>query len=199
MREMDEKKRTFPRRLSECTESAFGEVDDRYRNALIRLVEARMGKRFQAREDYEDVVQSALFSAYRFLKERPRSDRFDHSGAVWAWLLQKTCWKALQHIEYHGRGPRNLGAERSFTDLGNFLRGRGAPDEAVIVADLFEQLTEGLPDPYPAIAALLYLGHNERQIGEILGYSRGYVRNKIKRLRERLARLLEERSKQWVT
>ena len=70
----------FTARINRNSESAAAELDHRYRQRLCALVAREMGERFRAREDPEDVVQSALRSFFRGAARQ--RFQIDHSGML---------------------------------------------------------------------------------------------------------------------
>ena len=178
-------------RLNRGSDSAFHQLDEQYREQLCGLVRREMGRRFAAREDPEDVVQSVFRSFFRGVDVK--KFRIDHSGGLWRLLEKIAIRKILKHAEYHRMEKRHPGAE--VRGGGDQLRARDpTPQEAAQVADLVETALDGLEPPDPEIFRLRLQGYTEAKIAESVGCARGAVRYKLGRIRQRLAKLLAEGS-----
>ena len=62
------------------------------------------------------------------------------------------------------------------------------------IAEIVEIVLEGLDSPYPEILQLRLQGHTETQIADRLNCGREAVRYKLKRIRQRLAKMLGQDS-----
>ena len=163
------------------------DIDRRFRERLCRLVEREIGRRFTAREDPEDVVQSALRSFFRGIKER----RFhiDHSGALWRLLETITRRKILKHVEYHTAEKRHPEVEAPLR--GELFPNRDpTPEEAAQMTDLVQKVLAGLDSPYPEILRMRLEGHSDSAIAARIGFTRAAVRARRERIRARLEKLL---------
>lgn len=138
-------------------------------------------------------------------------------------LLQKIARrKILKHIEYHLRDKRTPERERYEMDdlladkppgagearlLGDVLEAvlaRLDPLEPEVlrlqlfgyrIAEIVEIVIEGLDSPYPEILYLRLQGQTETQIADKLGCGREAVRYKLRRIQQRLAKMLSGDSK----
>jgi RNA polymerase sigma factor (sigma-70 family) len=184
---MSDAPKDFLLRLNDGRESAFEDFDRRYRRQLCALVEKEMGKRFAAREDPEDAAQSAMASFCRGVKEK----RFhiDQSSKLWGLLATITCHKILKHIEYHDAGKRRPGDEvRPEGDV--FHSREPSPEEAAHVANVIEQVVQGLRDPDPEIFRLRLEGYTRKEIAKKFDMTEANVKCRLDRIRDRLGKLL---------
>jgi RNA polymerase sigma factor (sigma-70 family) len=179
--------KNFFLRLNEGRESAMDDLDRRYRQQLCALVEREMGKRFAAREDPEDAVQSAMASFCRGVREQ----RFviDSGGKLWGLLATIARHKMLKHIEAHDSGKRSPDKEE--VRAGNILpSGEPSVEDALYVAEVIEKAMYGLKPPDPQIFRLRLEGFTRQEIAEQLGLTEASVKTRLERIRERLNRCM---------
>ena len=148
-----------------------------------------MNLRFRRKEDPEDVVQSAFRTFYR--RNAQGEFHIDSSVEMWRLLETITRHKLLKHVEKLGAGKRD--PKREEYPEGDRLQGQiPTPEEAAIAADLMEQSLAGLDETYVQVLHRRLQNCSEEEIAAKLGYSRFLVRSKLKRIRDRLVRLLAE-------
>ena len=178
--------KNIPARLKAGADSAAADLDEQYRAKLCRLVEREMNRRFRRKEDPEDVVQSAFRTFYR--RNAKGEFRIDSSVDLWRLLEKITRRKILKHVEKLGAGKRD--PKREEHPEGDELRGQApTPEEAAIAADLVEKATAGLDETYMEILHMRLQNYTEEEIAAKLGCTRAFVRNKLKRIRDRLEKL----------
>src|SRR5262245_57011648 len=124
------------------SESAAGELFDRYCEQLMRLARRRIGQRMASRVDPEDVIQSA----FRTFFVRVRNDEFTFDGEndLFKLLVRLTVNKALRQIAYHRAAKRDPGKEagQGSTDhdvLAGLVAHEPSPEVAVAVVEEFER------------------------------------------------------------
>jgi len=174
-------------RLNDGRESAIEDLDRHYRQQLCSLVEREMGQRFAAREDPEDVTQSAMASFCRGLKDK----RFqvDQAGKLWGLLATITRHKMLHHIEHEGTGGRT--PDREAGAAGDWIPNREPlPEDAAHLADVIEQVIEGLAPPDPEIFRMRLEGHTRAEIAKKFDMTQAAVRTKLDRVKARIRKLL---------
>lgn len=176
----------FYARLNAGRESAAEEVDRLFRERLCLLVEREMGKRFQARESAEDAVQSAFRSFYRGIDEE--RFRIDTQGGLWRLLEKITKRKILKHVEYHDAKKRCPSSEELAEEV-RFTAYDPRPEEAASVADLIDNLLDGLDEHAIEVFRLRFQGCTRAEIAKRMGCTETAVRGAIERLRDRLWRL----------
>ena len=207
----------FLEKLAAGTESAAYELDCRYRSRLCALVAREMDRRFRRREDPEDVVQSVCRTFFR--RAAKGEFQVENLDCLWALLKKITRRKILKHVAKHRAKGRDIDKEEYADDaqlpgraptmqearlLGDVLEivlaGLEPPEPEILrlqlygytIAEILEIVLGGLDSPYPEILQLRLQGHTETQIATTLGCGREAVRYKLKRLRERLSKMLEE-------
>ncbi len=211
----DDSRDSLPDRIVEGADSAWLDVDRAFRQRLCGLVEREMNKRYQSREDAEDIVQSVFRTFFRRATEG--EFQFEHVGALWKLLQTLARRKILKHVEYHEAEKRSPGKEQAFEgdlpeqraptareaqllgDALDLVLQNVSQTEASIfrlqlngyqIWEIVTRILENLEPPYPEILALRLQGHTEQQIAEKLGIGREAVRYKLRRIQERLAKLL---------
>ncbi len=209
----------FHQRVLAGSESAAGDLDRRFRQRLCALVEREMNERFRRREDPEDIVQSVFRTFFR--RAAKGEFQVEHSGALWKLLQHITRRKILKHAEYHLRHRRTPERERYEMDdlladrppgarearlLGDVLEAvlaRLEPLEPEIlrlqlfgysIAEIVEIVIEGLDSPYAEILHLRLQGQTETQIADRIGCGREAIRYKLRRIQQRLAKMLGQDS-----
>jgi RNA polymerase sigma factor (sigma-70 family) len=172
--------RDFHARLNEGTESAAEELDLRYRQLLCELAGRELGRRFAAREDPEDVVQSAMASFYRGVKEK--RFQIDHSGALWRLLETITRNKVRKHVEHHRTIKRDMTKEVHSDGIAVPSKEPTA-EEAVCAADLIEQIIKGLTPADAEMFRLRLEGHTIPEIAKHFGVTEAAIRCKLEWVR----------------
>jgi len=195
------------------------EVDPRYRERLCALVEREMDTRYRRREDPEDVVQSVLRTFFR--RAEKGEFHLEHPGALWRLLQTIARHKLLDHIAYHRAQKRTPDAESQRDEaalpareptaneariLGDALEivlaDSGAIDSQIFtlqlngysISEIIEIVTQGLGSKELKIFQLRLQGHTETKIADQLDCARAGVHWKLKRIQDRLSRLLTEDS-----
>lgn len=167
------------------SQSAAGELFDRYCEKLMRLAQRRIGQRMASRVDPEDVIQSA----FRTFFVRVRNDEFTFDGEndLFKLLVRLTVNKALRQIAHHRAAKRDphreagQGADDSDI-LAGVMAHEPSPDVEVAVLDEFERFLSQLPDFERKVLELKLQGNTTTEIAEALG---SYDR-KIRRVLERI-------------
>jgi RNA polymerase sigma-70 factor, ECF subfamily len=206
-------------RVADGTQSVYAELDRQYRKKLCALIKHKLDIRYQARLDPEDVYQSVLRTFFRHNAQG--EFHFEHDGALWKLLQEIARKKVLKAAEYHGAAMRSPDREEYAADdqlaqpeltrrqaellahaLADVLDDRRRPLEASLfpllingyrIEEIVQIVLAELPPKYAKILQWRLEGCTEEQIAEKLGCLRGEVRYKLRRIVERLARLLAER------
>jgi RNA polymerase sigma-70 factor (ECF subfamily) len=168
------------------SESAAGELFDRYCEKLMRLARRRIGQRMASRVDPEDVIQSA----FRTFFVRVRNDEFTFEGEndLFKLLVRLTVNKALRQIAYHRAAKRDPGKEAAQGNadhdiLAGLVAHEPSPEVAVALVEEFERFLSQLPEFERKVLELKLQGNTTTEIAESLG---SYDR-KIRRVLERIA------------
>ena len=157
------------------SESAAGELFDRYCEKLMRLARRRIGQRMASRVDPEDVIQSA----FRTFFVRVRNDEFTFDGEndLFKLLVRLTVNKALRQIAHHRAAKRDphreagQGADDSDV-LAGVMAHEPSPDVEVAVLDEFERFLSKLPDFERKVLELKLHGNSTTEIAEAAGFLR---------------------------
>ncbi len=146
-----------------------------------------------AREDGEDVVQSAFRTFFRRLA-RGEFD-IDNSTRLWRLLVRITLLKARAKARYHTAGPRDVRAEvaRDSRVPGREPVAREpGPDEAVAFVDLIEELLRGRPDVFREVLERRLQGQRKTVIARDLNLTRKNVDAILRQLERRLTGFVED-------
>jgi len=158
---------------------AFGELVERYRNAVYGLCYARVGDFEQAR----DLAQDSFVSAYRALGQLREPERFP------AWLrtiADNICKAALRRRQ----SPEESLEEKALPAAGDVA-------EEVSVRLAVQAALRSLPEDNRLVVSLFYVnGYTCDEIGEFLSVPASTVKGRLRagraRLRRRLAPLVPE-------
>ena len=176
-------------RLNAATDSAFAEVDHRYRERLCSLVKKALGKRFSHLEDPEDAVQSAMRSLFRGLDTK--KFKIDHAGELWGLLATITRHKVQKHVETYLAGKRH--PDKEVPGQAEVLPSRDpSPEEAAEAADLLSRLVDGLDPLDSDIVRLELQGFTREEIAREVGRTDGSVKHRIGKIREQLAVIIRD-------
>jgi RNA polymerase sigma factor (sigma-70 family) len=168
------------------SQSAAGELFDRYCEKLMRLARRRIGQRMTSRVDPEDVIQSA-FRTF-FVHVRNDEFTFNNEDDLFKLLVRLTVNKALRQIAYHRaakRDPHREAAQGGVEEsdiLAGVMAHEPAPDVEVAVLDELERFLAQLPQFERQVLELKLQGNTTTEIAEALG---SYDR-KIRRVLERI-------------
>lgn len=173
--------------------NAWQILDDGHRAALATLVRRRLPPKFRRRFDTEDIVQSALFDAFRGLED------FDDHGekSFRSWLSRIVLNKLYQRQRFHCRDRRNVERDGSVEETGflQFINDKTTDEELREIADqhafVIEQI-ENLPvEERDAVTLHLIEGLSHAEVAEELGMG---TRTARKHCSNGVARLLK-----WTT
>lgn len=188
-------------RVAHGDSRAVGELMDRHRPRLRRMVALRLDPRVLRRIDPSDVVQEALTEASRklpaYVETRPIP--------FYPWLRQ-IAWERLVHL--HGKHVRTakrsvareqalqLGlTDASVADLANRLVGRGSsPSHALVQAEQRERLRAALDGMQPSDREVLVMWYLEDlsvdDIAAVLDLTPAGVKSRHRRALLRLTAIL---------
>ena len=202
-------------------ETAFFELDRRFRERLCQRVRFRMNEKYRRRESPEDVVQS-VFRTY-FRRNAEGSYDLKSVDDLWNLLCAITRLKILKHVEYHNAGIRDIDREDNEFDVSNLLQDT-TPDERLLagvlldilqsedtetesIADIYwlqlhgleiieiaEQVLEGLDSTYRMTLQHWLSGSTVEETTGDTGLEYDQVKLRRRRLRERIAKLAARQS-----
>jgi RNA polymerase sigma factor (sigma-70 family) len=175
----------FLDRLNLGTESAVGELYNRYVEQLCRIAVPLIGERLQRHYSAEDAAHSALASAFRGINERRY--RFDESGKLWALLVT-----ILRH-KIQKRG----GKHPEFDLDKDVVCDAPSHEEAIALTDAVEMAMVGLKKPrHLEICRLCYAEElSTPEIADRVGCTRWTVRRVLDEFGARLENCLDRGSK----
>jgi RNA polymerase sigma-70 factor (ECF subfamily) len=188
---------TFTRlmsRLRTGEDAAAREVFEQFSNRLVALTRSRFNRLLARKVDPEDVVQSAFKSFFL----RHRAGKLDVSGrdGLWNLLTLITLRKCSDRAEYFLADRRDAAREASGRADGDrpdawlvALDRQPLPEEAVILAETVEHLSQNLSAHERPILELSLLGYTAAEISSRLGRAERSVRRLREHIRKRLERL----------
>jgi RNA polymerase sigma-70 factor (ECF subfamily) len=174
-------------RLESGDSSAADELYRCYAQRLCAIADQQLGRRLRAREDPEDVVQSAFRTFFR----RAADGQFqvDHASGLWNLLVTITLNKVRLRAQRHRAGKRDVRAEVGLDleqlDPRLVAREPTAEDVAAFLDEL-DFLLSGLEDPDPEIVRLCFQGYSPSEIAERVNCSRWTVRRVLDHVGNRL-------------
>jgi len=199
------------------TDSSAEELDRQYRQQLCRLVEHEMNQRYRRREDPEDVVQSVFRTFFRHAAQG--KFHIENSAALWGLLRRITRRKILKHVEHfeaekrnprreeYGEADQLVGPRAETPEAGllgevleNVLDGLEPIDSGILrallfgcsIAEVVEKIVSDLEPIYCRVLALRLQGLTETEVSNELGIGREAVRYRLRRICERLPKLLSQ-------
>ena len=184
-----ESDKTLFRGINAGTASGVEKIDQQYRAKLCALVEREMDRRFRHREDPEDIVQLALRTVYR--RAAKGEFRVDCRGQLWQLLAVVTRRKMLKQVTKIKAKKRSPEKEEQLEPDAN-VSTEPDPLEAVVAVDLVEKTLEGLDEFHAEVFHWRLQGCSERDIAKRMDCTRQAVTTMLERLRNRLAKLLEQ-------
>jgi RNA polymerase sigma-70 factor (ECF subfamily) len=168
----------------------------KYAANLVRLARRQLDRRVLRKESPEDVVQSAFKSFFRLRDEGQLDLTGKHS--LWGLLVVIVRRKCVNRNRDYRRGKRDVRRERedvsgqdtklSWISLAN----TPLPEEAVMLAEVIEQLTQGLDDRGRQVVLLTMEGFTQREVAEQLGWSERSVRRIVHQVKKRYVELESE-------
>jgi RNA polymerase sigma-70 factor (ECF subfamily) len=181
---------------------ALGDLFDRHRDRLRRMVQMRLDRRLRGRVDPSDVLQEAYLEFARCLAD------YLHNPQVpfFLWLRFLTGMK-LQALHRHHLGTkardagrevslhRGAGPRASSASLAAQLLGRHTtPSQAALRAELRARVQKALNDMEALDREVLSLRHFERlsnaETAQVLGLSETAASNRFVRALKRLRKVL---------
>jgi RNA polymerase sigma-70 factor (ECF subfamily) len=183
-------------------QQALGDLFDRHRGRLRRMVQLRMDRRLQGRLDPSDVLQESYLEAARSLAEYLRDPRMP----FFLWLRVVTGRKLhALHRRHLGRRMRDAGREVSLhgaalpqassVSLAAQLLGRlTTPSQAAVRAELILRIEEALNSMSLLDREVLALRHfeqlNNSEVAQVLGISETAASNRFVRALRNLKKIL---------
>jgi RNA polymerase sigma-70 factor (ECF subfamily) len=180
-------------RLRQGDEAAAALVVDRYARRLVGLARSKLDRRFQSKEDPEDVLQSVFKSFFR--RCALGQFRLDSRENLWSLLVSLTLHKCGHRADYFRAARRNVQREAQVQPAPESsgreweaLAREPTPLEAAMLADTVDRLLEGLEPHQRQIVQLSLEGEEPARIGAQVGVTQRTVQRVLKGVRERLER-----------
>jgi RNA polymerase sigma-70 factor (ECF subfamily) len=173
---------------------AVAVVYHKYAKRLISLARKRLSARIQQKTDPEDVVQSVYRSF--FARHAEIAFKLGDWEDLWGLLALITIRKCANRAAYYRAHCRDIVREISVsqfveaTAMWSVVSREPLPEEAVLLADLVEQLMQGLEKDAPILAFRLE-GKNTAEISAELSCGTRTVQLVLKRVKVMLRRALE--------
>ncbi len=159
------------------SEAAFGELVDRYKDRVFRL----LGRYCRDSIECEDLAQEVFLKVFRKLHT------FNHESQFFTWLYRITANAATDHLSR--ASSRRL---RLVEDTGVFERGDEeresptAPLEQQELAAVTREIVASLPEKFRTILVLReFEGLSYTDIAEVLDIQLGTVESRLFRARQR--------------
>jgi RNA polymerase sigma-70 factor (ECF subfamily) len=192
----DESFEALMQRLRAGEEAAAAQLFQRFAGRLIALARSRLDKQVRQKLDPEDVLQS-VFKSF-FSRQRQGDWDLANWDSLWSVLAQMTIRKCGRRaVYYHGqrRDVRRETAPRSDEQDSGFFREaldrEPTPEEAAMLADSIEQLLRELEGYHRDIVQLSLQGCSIAQIAAETGVTERSVQRVLKRVRERIEKLVD--------
>ena len=169
------------------------EAFERFSRRLIGLARVHLHGRLKHKVDPEDVVQSA----YKSFLIRYGDEILVAEGSeeLWGLLTLITVRKCADRARYYQAECRELGREKGATGSSDsnppwvMAAGREpSPDEAAMLVETVTDVLQQLNDDERRIVELSLQGYSTQEISE----QTGRAERSVRRLRERVRKLLEQ-------
>jgi RNA polymerase sigma-70 factor (ECF subfamily) len=173
-------------------QSAAAKVVADYTRRLIAVARNRL-RRFRAREDPEDVLQS-VFKSF-FLRCEQGQYQLEGHEDLWRLLVRLTLNKCGHHIDYHGAACRDPDREVAAHSPGDSssqeweaLAREPSPAEAAILIETVEQLLRDMKPHQREIVRLGLEGQGSAEIARHVRLAQKTVQRGLKEARDWLER-----------
>lgn len=171
-------------------QQAAAELYQRYADRLLALTRSRLSPKLAARFDAEDVVQSVCRSFFA----RARDGQFvlQQSDGLWQLLVAITLHKLRRQVKHHQAQKRAVSQEDNGQEVFGLpveaLAHDPAPEEAVALADVLEEVMRGCRPLDCRIIEMRLQGHTLEEIAAQTQRSEVTVWRVLKRVRQQLER-----------
>lgn len=173
---------------------AADELFSRFSGQLCRLVQAKLGWRYQRKFDPDDVAQS-VFKSFLGLQARQEL-AFDNWNALWGLLSLIAVRKCGTRIDYLRAACRDVAREHSvILGPGDVDRSRAdieaisrepTPGQAAMLSEALERLLAPLAEKERTVVELALQGYGTGEIAERVARSERTVQRVLERIREQL-------------
>lgn len=156
---------------------------------LIRLASSRINRKFQAKIEAEEVVQSVFFSFFR--RHEKGEFVFQDWNDLWALLVKITVRKCASKVEGFMTAKRSVYREmegrvsNSRDSSLNSLSREPTAQEISIFNETFDRLVESLNSLQQQVVVLRLQGHSNLEISERIGRSERSVYRALNEVRDK--------------
>ena len=159
------------------SEAAFGELIDRYKDRVFRL----LGRYCRDAVEREDLAQDVFLKVFRKLHT------FNHDAQFFTWLYRITVNAANDHLSRASTRRLRLVEDTSAFDRGDEDHGSPtAPLEVEELAQVTRDVVDQLPEKFRTILVLReFEGLSYTDIAQVLGIQLGTVESRLFRARQR--------------
>jgi RNA polymerase sigma-70 factor (ECF subfamily) len=171
---------------------AARQVFERFAGRLIGLARARLDRQLRAKVGPEDVVQSVFKSFFRCHAD----GQLDLAGwdGLWSLLVVITLRKCGRQLRRFRGAGRDVRREVPPADGWEALAREPSAEEAAVLAETLEQIMGGLKERERQVLELRLQGYSVPEISARVGRTEYTVQGILKRVRQKLEPLAEERS-----
>jgi RNA polymerase sigma factor (sigma-70 family) len=175
------------------SESAFGELLDRYEGRIVRL----LGRFTRDASEVEDLAQEVFVKVFRKLHT------FQQDSGLYTWIYRIAVNTANDELSRSGRRRLRLVEDEATLDasLSERRRGDGAAEPLLEeeVRRATREVLDDLPEKYRTILVLReYEDLAYHEIADVLGISMGTVESRLFRARQRFKDALTRRYPELV-
>ncbi len=188
-----------------CSEFEFGDsriemtVFDRLSGPLLRLVQSRLSKHYQAKTSAEDIVQATFMSFVRRHKKKP----FDIENVEVMWSIMSTIAirKCQNEIRKYQRAKRDIkkevGGLGGFRDSGEqkafensaLVSREPTPQRRVESQERFDKILNSLNKKQREVALFRLRGYNNDEIAKRMNISERSVYRVLDKIRFQIIRM----------
>jgi RNA polymerase sigma-70 factor (ECF subfamily) len=170
-------------------QEAFASIVEETKGVVLKAVRKSLFSEYYYAID--DVVQETYIRAYRSLVK----NKFKEESKLSSWLYTIARNESIRMNKKlkSGERRREKYMERNIEYLNS--SGRNNIEEKIEKDDLLNKLSEAvknLPDKYENVIDLYVKGFNEKEIAKFLSISRGTVKSRIHRGKEKLRQILKK-------
>jgi RNA polymerase sigma-70 factor (ECF subfamily) len=170
-------------------QEAFASIVEETKGVVLKAVRKCLFSEYYYAID--DVVQETYIRAYRSLVK----NKFKEESKLSSWLYTIARNESIRMNKKlkSGERRREKYMERNIEYLNS--SGRNNIEEKIEKDDLLNKLSEAvknLPDKYENVIDLYVKGFNEKEIAKFLSISRGTVKSRIHRGKEKLRQILKK-------
>ncbi|MDH4121697.1 MAG: sigma-70 family RNA polymerase sigma factor [Deltaproteobacteria bacterium] len=178
-------------RVKNGDQRAFRELVERYgrqvRNHCLRMVGNE--------DESEDLTQEVFFKVFRSI------EKYEHAYSFYTWLYRITVNCCIDHLRRRKRKPANVSLSHGYGEEGweagkdrDLPDGRFVPDNSLSQQQTQDILSSAISQLSHKLRVILVLkeieGFSYDEIAEIIHVSRGTVKSRLFRARERMKEIL---------